>query len=454
MLPYDKWLEVVGVYEEQQKHKKQLEIELGKAKEQSKKLAEEQKKYRAQEKVLRTQFKQKMQLERNRIKKTENRLKEKESLLKKKLENKYAKQQTTLRKRFERDKKSALGKIKAQGIKIGSEQEKAKTAKLKKLLDDLKTKQAASEFKLKQQFQREQDTLRKRFERDKQIELKRVRSEAIAKGIAKQKARTDKVTSLMDKIRKDRDEANERVKQLEEMIKKGTTPQLEGFDFEKLFSDQLKKKFPNDDIKSTGKKGDVIQTVKVETKTVGKIIYECKKTRDFKNQYIDQIIRDKAKVIVNYGVIVTWASKENKQGFWIEKDIFIVHPYGVLDIASFLRETLVQVFTLNITKSEFATKGKALLDFMQSEDFRNRIQDSINKSREAYEVLRKEVKTHVNTWKKRTKIYDSIHKNTGIIQGTVRHVLLHGKIPEKLPEETVFPALPIAIEKINSNENK
>jgi len=34
LLPYDKWLKVVGVYEEQQKHRKQLEVELSKAKEQ------------------------------------------------------------------------------------------------------------------------------------------------------------------------------------------------------------------------------------------------------------------------------------------------------------------------------------------------------------------------------------------------------------------------------------
>lgn len=122
----------------------------------------------------------------------------------------------------------------------------------------------------------------------------------------------------------------------------------------------------------------------------------------------------------------------------------MVHPYGVLDIAAFLRETLVQMYTLKISKSEFETKGKALLEFMQSEEFRSRIQDSINKSREAYEVLRKEVKTHVNTWKKRFKIYESIYRNTGLIQNTVRYVLLHGKIPEKLPEVKELPSLPMS----------
>ncbi len=37
MLLYNKWLKVVGVYEEQQKYRKNLELKLGEAKEQEKK---------------------------------------------------------------------------------------------------------------------------------------------------------------------------------------------------------------------------------------------------------------------------------------------------------------------------------------------------------------------------------------------------------------------------------
>lgn len=159
-------------------------------------------------------------------------------------------------------------------------------------------------------------------------------------------------------------------------------------------------------------------------------------------------------MIADYGVIVTWATKEDRQGFWVEGDIIIVHPFGVLDIATFLRETLVQMYTLKISKSEFETKGKALLEFMQSEEFRTRIQDFIGKSRDAYEVLKKEVKTHVNTWKKRFKIYEDIHRNTGAIQNTVRYVLLHGKIPEIPLEAKEFPVLPISTGNAETSDTK
>ncbi|MDP3013192.1 MAG: DUF2130 domain-containing protein, partial [Candidatus Subteraquimicrobiales bacterium] len=285
----------------------------------------------------------------------------------------------------------------------------------------------------------------KKLEKQKQADLKRAVNEGIITGINKQKSRMEKVTEMAEKARKDRDKAMERVKQLEEMSKKGTTPQIEGLNFEHELAKQLKNKFPEDEIESTGhKKGDIIQTVQVEDRKIGKIIYECKKTREFKNTFIEQIRQDKNRVIADYGIIVTWATKENNKNFWIDRDIIVVHPYGVLDIATFLRETLLQMYSLKLSKAEFENKGRAIIGFMQSEEFRTQIQNSIAKSREGYEFLKKEITTHINVWNKRAEIYESIHKSTNIIQNTIKYILLRGRVPENLPEIEELPPLQIS----------
>ncbi len=454
MLPYDKWLKVVGVYEEQKKYRKQLESELSRAKARGLKLKEEYKKVRLKEKEIRARYIAKIKEDREKIKEISKNLKAKERTLKSRLDEQFKIRQAKLQQKFEREKNLALNKVRKEGMKIGSEKEKIKAQKLKDTLERLRRQREEAEASLKQKFQHEQEKLKKKFERQRQTERRRIHREGIRLGIEKQRARTERVSLMAEKYRKARDEAMERAKQLEEMIKKGTTPQLEGFDFERELANQLRSRFPEDEIKKTGQKGDIIHTVQAENKKVGKIIYECKKTTEFDNKFIKQIRRDKSRVIADYGVIVTWATKEDRQGFWVEGDIIVVHPYGVLDIAAFLRETLVQMYSLKLSKSEFETKGKALLDFMQSEEFRIRIQDSISKSREAYEILKKEVKTHMNTWKKRLKIYESIHRNTGVIQNTVRYVLLHGKIPEKLPEVKELPILLLATEKPETSDPK
>ncbi len=413
LLPYDKWLKVVNVFEEQQKFRKQLELELKKQKEESLKLKKEHQKYRKKEKEMKVQFNRQIRVEKEKIKETNKNMKEKERAIKKRFQDTFEIEQENLRMKFEKDKKLAVEKIRV----------------------DTKTN-------LEKKYQQEQVKLQKKLEKEKQRELKRIHQKGIETGIEKQKAKVEKVSIMADKARKERDKAMERVKELEEMIKKGTTPQIGGFDFEREVAKQLRTKFPEDEIKPTGRKGDIIQTVRAEGRNVGKIMYECKKTQEFQNKFIEQIRRDKNRATADYGVILTWATKEDRQSFWVEGDIIIVHPYGVLDVATFLRETLVQMYTLKMSKSEFEAKGKALLEFIQSEEFRSKIQDSIVKSKEAYELLKKEVNTHVNTWKKRFKIYASIHKNTGLIQQTVRYVLLRGKTPVKLPETEEFPSLP------------
>ncbi len=410
MLLYDKWLQVVGVYEEQQKYKKQLELELSKAKKQELKLKEEYKKIRQKEKEIRTQY----------------------ALKKSKLSQQHKTQLEKLQKRFEKEKRKVLNQAKKEGIKIGFEKEQARLKKLKQ----------------------QQKKIKKQLERQKQIELKRIYRKGIGMGEEKQKARTEKVSLMAERRRKERDKAMEKVKQLEEMMKQGTTPQIEGFNFEKEFAKQLKQKFPEDDIKPTGHKGDIIHTVQAKEEKIGKIIYECKKTKEFENKFIEQIRRDKTRVIADYGVIVTWTTKESKQNFWLAGDIIIVHPYGALDIATLLRETLIQMYTLKLSRAEFETKGKAILKFMQSEEFRTRIQNSIVKSREAYESLKKEITTHFNTWDKRAKIYESIYKNTNIIQRTVQYVLLYSKIPENLPETKGLPPLQILPKKESKEQEK
>jgi len=454
MLPYDKWLKVVGVYEAEQRYRKELESRLIRAKKQEQKLKKEYQKIRMKEKELKNRYAKKIQEEWKRIREVHANLKEKERTIKFECEQKFKTQQEKLRVKFEREKQRVLNQVRKEGMKIGSEKEKARTERLKVELKKIKQRHDLSIQKLKENFQKQEKMALKKLERQKQQELKEVRIKALRAGIEKQKARTEKVEKMAEKIRKDRDEAIERAKQLEEMIKKGTTPQLEGFDFERQLAVQLRSRFCEDEIRTTGKKGDIIHTVKAEDRRVGKIIYECKKTKEFQNKFIEQIRRDKARAIADYGVIVTWSTKEEKQNFWIEGDIIVVHPYGVLDIATFLRETLVQMYTFKLSKSEFEAKGKALLEFMQSEEFRTRIQDSIDKSRNAYEILKKEVKAHVNTWTKRFKIYESIYRNAGVIKNIVRYVLVHGKIPEKIPETRELPALPISVGKTETSNSK
>lgn len=90
MLPSDKWLKVVGVYEAEQRQRKQLESELTKAKERGQELKGEYKKIRQKEKAraekLRTELENIKQNHNRSMQKLKEKFQKQEQMALKKLE--------------------------------------------------------------------------------------------------------------------------------------------------------------------------------------------------------------------------------------------------------------------------------------------------------------------------------------------------------------------------------
>ncbi|MDP3014524.1 MAG: DUF2130 domain-containing protein [Candidatus Subteraquimicrobiales bacterium] len=130
----------------------------------------------------------------------------------------------------------------------------------------------------------------------------------------------------------------------------------------------------------------------------------------------------------DYGIVVTHAQKEGKSKFFIEDNVIVIDPIGLLDIASLLRISLVDIYKMKLTKDEAKEKGIQILRYMQSGDFRNNMVDTIEKSRKAYELLVSEVKGHEKVWIERIKIYTSIHENTQSVRKSIGEIVTGGRV--------------------------
>ncbi len=142
---------------------------------------------------------------------------------------------------------------------------------------------------------------------------------------------------------------SKRIQELEKQLKEGKTPQIAGFDYEKEVQRMLKEAYPEDEIQPTGKKGDAIQFVKIKDEIIGSILYECKKTEKYSNSFIDEIKRHQETARADYAVIVTHAQKLNKSKFFIEQNVIIIDPLGLLDIAFLLRTMLLDMHQMKLT---------------------------------------------------------------------------------------------------------
>lgn len=289
-------------------------------------------------------------------------------------------------------------------------------------------KERVESKKLLEKYKKEREEQEKKHKMDLKNASKLAEAVGMEKGVKKEKSERERMSKMLQSKTKVIIANNKKIQELEKQLKEGKTPQTAGFDYEKEVMKILSENFPEDNLVPTGKKGDVIQYVNFNKSRVGSILYECKKTDTFNNSFIKEVLRHQDSAHAEFAVIVTHALKEGKSKFFIQENIIVIDPLGMLDIAVLLRNSLVEMHKLKLTKEEVKEKGVQILRYMQSGEFRNSMVDTIEKSRKAYEILVGEVKDHQKTWTERIKLYYAIHENIQGVRRSIGEIVTGGTV--------------------------
>lgn len=298
------------------------------------------------------------------------------------------------------------------------------------------------EKSLKGELQKLQDERARLREENKKIrrEMKRVAREAALKATAKEKRRADRLSlSIQGKAQKI-EFLTRKVKELQDQLKRGTTPQVEGLNFERELVKDLQKSFPHDRVEHHGKSGDILFCVSHKGKQVGSILFECKLTSAFSGAYVVQTKKAVAERKATYGILVTLASKKGTAGFWVDNDVIVVHPFGAVHVAGVLRQSILDICATRMTTQEADLRAAALMEYIKSDDFKNLVGDTIFRTLELYGMLKKELKSHRKMWKRRFDHYRQIYDNSAGIKARTTGILQGGSAKQELrPEPKLLP---------------
>jgi hypothetical protein len=333
------------------------------------------------------------------------------------------------RNKHQYEAKMVILKKQGEKIKAGVDQQVAKAVKTAHDSEQLKSKLRESriEKKLKNVMKKSLKVERKKAFSDAETKYRKwkISLESATKQI--------KSATTLNRIQE------KRIKELEVQIKKHTTPQLEGLLYEQELMKELKKRFPHDEFVNTGKGGDIIQSVVNDKEVIGTIVYECKKVKKYDSKHVRQIYDAKHSRKAEFGVLVTNAMKRGTNGFFIEKEVIIVHSTGVLYVASLLRKQVVQISDMKLGQLEREKAIKNTLIYLESPDFTNSVSSIVQDSISLYTGLVEEVKRHVKTWKERISLYSNINSEANAIQNNTK-ALLSGKELE-VKKTSTLPAL-------------
>jgi hypothetical protein len=223
-----------------------------------------------------------------------------------------------------------------------------------------------------------------------------------------------------------------------DQLKKGSTPQTEGLEFEEKLTVRLRREFPDDDIQHKGKAGDVLHFVKYEKKIAGIIIYECKRGPKIKSDHVQQAYQAKQTREADFGVLVTTGEKKGFSGLAQMGGVLVVSPLGAVPLAALLRAHLIEMLRAKISKQKRAIVAQNLMKYITSPQFKNPIEEVIELSTELQDMLKDEYNDHIRVWKKRMAHYRTIEWDTSRVHENLQ-LVLHGKEPKQLARPKEAP---------------
>ncbi len=347
----------------------------------------------------------------------------------------WQKAQTEAAKKVEGKTKLQLEELQ---IELKTQQERAQKAELQET--ELRQKQ-------RQLLEREQQ-LKLQIERELDQRLQQERAKTVEQEQEKHGYREKELMKQIEDM-KVAVEAAQRKANVSSQQRQGEVMELE-------LEDQLKQAFPEDEIAEV-KKGqlgaDAIQHVYNRAgKKVGTIVWESKQTEKFSEGWLPKLREDTRSVQGHFSVLVTRALPPGVTTA-VERDrVWIISFPFVLPIASLLRQTLLSVDLEKASQSGKEVKTELLYRYINSQEFRGRIEAIVESFHEMQSDLEREQRAMQQIWKKREKQLLRMATSTAYMYGEMQG-LMGASLPgiqglelesvdkpyDKLSAQTQFP---------------
>jgi hypothetical protein len=294
---------------------------------------------------------------------------------------------------------------------------KAEIEKIKREKNELKeTLEAENAKKLNQQIAEEKDRIRK-SEQDK--------NELVVKELQKQLEDQKKLT--------------------EEMKRKQEqgSMQLQGEVQELGIEEWLSDNFPLDtitEIKKGERGADCLQVVHTRTRqNCGTIYYESKRTKDFKNNWLEKFRDDIREKGANIGVLVTDVFPKGMERMGLVDGIWVCSYDEFKGLCVVLRESIVQLSSVVSAQENKGEKMVMLYDFLTSNEFRLQVEAIVEGFTQMQTDLNSEKRSIMGHWKKREKQIQKVLLNTNHMYNSIKGIAGSAIQPIKtleLPEPT------------------
>jgi len=306
-----------------------------------------------------------------------------------------------------------------------TEAEKEQSAKTALLEEQLKNKEEKLAQATKNEIELRKEKIKlneekQAFELEKMRQLEKAKKTIVEE--ANKKA-TEEQQYVIAQLKKQLTDATKAKDDLARKLEQGSQ-QTQGEVLELELEEILKAEFPQDEIVPVpkGVKGaDVIHKIIDRSgRLCGQIIWESKKTKAWSEGWIQKLKDDQRAIKADLAVIVSIVLPTEVKGFSLRDGVFVCDVKLAVNLASLLRYDLLKVSEANRALTGKEEKRDVVYAYVNSVDFKQRIQTIAEAFIEMKNDIDKEKRSYQAIWAKREKQVQRVIDNTFGIYGDLK----------------------------------
>jgi len=177
--------------------------------------------------------------------------------------------------------------------------------------------------------------------------------------------------------------------------------------------EQLRDAFQGDRIQRVPKGvngADVIHAVVHNGRVCGKIIYDAKNRDAWQNAFATKLKADKLAQAADHAILSSNKFPKDKGQIHSQDGVIVANPARVLAIAEILRDQIVRMHELRVSKEAREEKTVALYAFVTSDHFKQLVEQVEAQAGKMLDLDSKEQEAHRRIWDQRSKLIRTIQK--------------------------------------------
>lgn len=319
--------------------------------------------------------------------------------------------------------------VKAEKAKLTSEALKAARAEVSVEVQDLESRAAKNEQKLRESEKKELDLLKEKRElesarrtleldvaRQLSKERDQIREEAIKEASEQHHLKDREREQILQQALKANEDLKRRLEQ--------GSQQIQGEILELELDQMLRDQCPLDEILEVpkGVRGaDVLQRVNSRAGySSGLIIWEAKNTKNWGNDWVGRLKENQRQAKADVAVLVSEVVPKDVDSFGFRDGVWIAKRRYVPALLLALRHTLSEVAQAKRAVASKNDNIEVLFNYLTGPEFRHRVEAIASSFIEMRDDLEKEKRTISKHWAKRAKPLDVIIVNTSGMYGDLQ----------------------------------